>query len=253
MPIEREIKKRLADALAKSYYVPWHKRWWGKFFIVFVVIFVIFLAYFGYTIADNLRYLAKGFVYDRSSGLWISPEQYQEGQKLTAEFLKDDDPWLGSDQPVLFIVAYESFTCPHCKANQKDIREFLGRYGSLVLYIAKDYPLEGIDPFALEAHLAAACADEQDKYWEYRGLLYDNQEDFSIENFKSWALDLGLNENQFNICLDNRKYLHEIRQDIAEAKQLKVPGTPTYMVNGAMIPGEIPYSVWEEILGVIIK
>jgi len=184
MPIDKNIKKRLADALAQSYFVPWHKRWWGKVSIVVAVFVVIFMAYFGYITVDNIRYLAKGYVYDNSSGLWISPEQYQESQRLTAEFMKDDDPWLGSENPVLFVVAYESFTCPHCKANQEDLHNFLTKYGSIVLLIAKDYPAEGIDPFAFEAHLAAACANEQDRYWEYRDLLFENQGDFSIENFK---------------------------------------------------------------------
>lgn len=253
MPIDKDIKKRLADAVAKSYFVPWHKRWWGKVFLVLAVFLVLFLAYFGYTIVDNVRYLAKGYVYDRNSGIWVSPEQYGESQRITAEFLKDNDPWIGSDQPALFIVAYESFTCPHCKASQADIKQFMAKYGSVVLFVVKDYPLEGVDEYALEAHLSAACAEEQGSYWEYRDILYDNQEDFSISNFKEWANDLGLNENQFNACLDNKKYAYEIRQDVAEGQQINVPGTPSYMVNGALIPGHIPFSTWEQILAVAVQ
>mgnify|MGYP002630129878 CR=1 FL=1 len=253
MPIDKNIKKRLAEAVAKSYFVPWHKRWWGKGFLILAVFGVIFLAYFGYMIVDNITYISKGFVYDSTTGLWVSPEQYGESQRIAAELMRDNDPWIGSEQPALFIVAYESFTCPYCKESQADIKQFMSKYGSIVLFVAKDYPLEGTHANALGAHLAAACAEEQDSYWEYRDILYAHQDEFSVSNFKGWAVDIGLKEDQFNVCLDNKKYIYEIRQDIAEGKQLGVSGTPSYVVNGALIPGLIPYSTWEQILAVAIK
>ena len=50
-----------------------------------------------------------------------------------------------------------------------------------------------------------------------------------------------------------KKYGNEIRQDKAEGVDLGVEGTPTYVVNGNVIPGGISYEMWEEIIGYILK
>jgi protein-disulfide isomerase len=111
----------------------------------------------------------------------------------------------------------------------------------------------------MNAHLAASCANEQGKYWEFRDLLYANQateenpEYFSKENLSELSKQAGINNAQFKKCLDSEKYLQEIRQDVASGYNVKVVGTPSYIVNGSLIEGEIKYPVWEQIIGYIIK
>lgn len=258
MSLNIRVKQRLADVVAKSYYKSWHKRWWGKLVIALLVVIVLALIYVLYLIINNVNHLQRGDIYSKENGLWITESQFQESQKLTVELLTEDDPWLGAEEPIIYVVAYESFGCPFCKDNQADIKQLLQKFSPIVRFITKDFPGEGMHPNVMNAHLAAACANEQSKYWEYRDVLYANQateeapDNFAKDNLKKLAKATGLNMQQFNKCLDEEKYAQEIRQDFASGVQIGVVGTPSYLINGNLIPGEIPFDVWEKIVGYII-
>lgn len=253
MGVEKRLKERMEDAVVASYYKPWHKRWWGRTLIVFLVLAAVSTLYLGFKVAISVANIQQGKIFSPSTGNWVTEETFKQNQQDLADIQTGDDPWLGSDQPLIYVVAYESMSCPYCKENQADIRKMIAKFGSVVRYIAKDFPTEGLHPNVMDAHLAAACANEQGSYWEYRDILYQNQGEFEKANLKKWAKQLGLNESQFNKCLDDEKYLQEIRADFASGAQAGVVGTPSYIINGTLIPGEIPFNIWEEVIGFILK
>lgn len=94
-------------------------------------------------------------------GKWISAEQYQENQQLVNDLLTEDDPALGSDQPLVYIVAYQSFGCPFSKDNQADIKAMTDKFGPIISFVFKDFPTESLYENVFQAHLAASCAQEQ--------------------------------------------------------------------------------------------
>ncbi len=51
----------------------------------------------------------------------------------------------------------------------------------------------------------------------------------------------GLNLEQYDECMDTNKYLDKIRADLEDGKSLGVGSTPTFFINGEMIPGLRPY------------
>lgn len=254
MGVEKRIKERMADAKAKSYYKPWHKRWWARTILAIFVIVVVLASYFVFKVIDHAIHIKRGEVYNEELGVWITLEQYVENQKLVADIITGDDPWLGADEPIINVVAYESFGCPFCKDDQSDIRQMVGKFGSLVRLTIKDFPTEALHPNVFEAHLAAGCANEQGRYWEYRDELFNNQESgFSRNTLQGIAKKLGLNSKEFDQCLIDEVPAQEIRQDYASGVQLGVVGTPSYVINSNVIPGSISMEMWEEIIGYIIK
>ena len=64
------------------------------------------------------------------------------------------------------------------------------------------------------------------------------------------ALEKGV---EASIKRDSEKFAKEIRQDYADGVQAGVVGTPSYLINGHLIPGSISYEMWEEIIGFILK
>jgi protein-disulfide isomerase len=91
------------------------------------------------------------------------------------------------------------------------------------------------------AAFAAECASEQGKFWEYHDKLFlkwlgENVGMYRKPNLKKFAVDLKLDTGRFDECLDSDKYASSIQDDIAEARQLRVPGTPTFFVNGKLLP-----------------
>lgn len=254
MGVEKRIKERMSDAVVRSYYKPWHKRWWGRLIIIFAIISILSVLYLGFKVAVYWTHVKAGEVFNDELEVWISQEQFVENQKLVADLITSDDPWLGSDKPAINIVVYESFGCPFCKGNQPDIRQMLAKFGSLVRFTVKDFPTEALHPGVFEAHLAADCADQQGRYWEYHDELFNNQEaGFARNNLQAIAKKLGLNSKEFDQCLINENFSQEIRQDYASGVNLGVVGTPTYIINGIVIPGAISMDMWEQIIGYIIK
>ena len=249
MSTKTKIQSRIDQTKVKSYFKSWYKRWWGRIVLILIFLAILFSIYFAWMFLNHLSHFNQGDIFDKASGTWVTAEQYQTSQKDAGQLMTEDDPWLGTDQPLIYILAYESFDCPYCKENQADIKLMMAKFSSLVRFIFKDFPTES----AFMAHLAANCAQEQEGFWEYHDILFANQGNFSKTELKQYAADLGLDTNQFDACLDSEKYSQEIRQDYAQGVNLDVVGTPSYIVNGQLVPGAINLALWEEIIGFILK
>jgi protein-disulfide isomerase len=154
---------------------------------------------------------------------------------------------MGATNPTITIVEFGDFQCPYCQQEYQIIRRVVSQYPEVKL-IFRDFPISASHPDALGAALAANCAFEQNKFWEYHDLLYNNQTELTIENFLLFAQDLKLNFDQFSQCLADQKYLNEIQNDLMDGVKLEITGTPTFFVNGYKISGVIPYETWVEIL-----
>ncbi|MBI2124937.1 thioredoxin domain-containing protein [Candidatus Woesearchaeota archaeon] len=160
----------------------------------------------------------------------------------------DDDPALGLEDAPVTMVEFSDFQCPFCKkANDEALKEVKDKYveaGKLKI-VYRDFPLE-FHPEAEVAAIAAECADEQGKFWEYHDLLFANQDSLSDANYKKWAVELGLDEEEFNECYKGLEYLNEVRADMADGQKYGVSGTPAFFINGRMISGAQPYAVFEQ-------
>ena len=253
MALNKQIKKRMADAVVHSYYKSWYKRWWGKLLLFLVILTVIGILYFAVLVANYHGHNSKGDVYVAETGEWITREEFLDNRKAIGELISEDDPWLGAEEPLIYVVAYESFGCPFCKQAEEDVKKMMADYAGVVRFIAKDFPTEGLHLGVFDAHLAAACANEQGAYWEYRDILYERQTEFKSYQLKEWADELGLNKAKFNKCFDDEKYSSEIRQDYVNGIQAGVVGTPSYLVNGALIQGRIPIENWVKVIAYLLQ
>ena len=248
-----KLKERISSALAGSYYKKWHKRWWGIILIFFIIMIIIFILFIAFLVVRDLNYFKQGKFYDKETNLWFTEQEFKTQQKDVADLMTEDDPWLGTEEPFVSILAYDSFGCPVCKEEQPEIKKMITNFSSLVRFIPKDFPTEGMHKDVLNAHLAANCANEQGKYWEYRDVLFLNQDDFTKNNLKVLAKNLGLNIDEFNYCLNEEKFIQEVRQDFATGAQLGVIGTPSYIVNGTLISGSLTYDKWRKIISYILN
>ncbi|MFQ6134874.1 MAG: DsbA family protein, partial [Nitrososphaerales archaeon] len=133
----------------------------------------------------------------------------------------DDDPFLGSPDAPVTIIEFSDFQCPFCRRFfENTLQEIKRNYVDTgkVKFVYRDFPLASMHPFAEKAAEAANCASDQDRYWQYHDLLFENQPVWAAGNatveFKKYASTLGLDEEQFNLCLDSGKYADEISKDL---------------------------------------
>lgn len=183
------------------------------------------------------------------------PEGYSgPDPSIPRGYTEDGRPYLGDPDAPLTLLMYEDFACSNCQKFFSSVEPFLVEEyietGKVKLVI---YTLAYIDRLqSLPSAEAAACAAEQDKFWEYRHLLYANQGrlPFTRNNLITLAKATKLDIGAFSDCYDQGTHRADIIDKTISAQQFGVEGTPTLEINGKRYPGLRPFdSDNEENLG----
>jgi protein-disulfide isomerase len=111
--------------------------------------------------------------------------------------------------------------------------------------------LFSIHPQAQKAAEAAECAGEQAKFWEMHDALFENQGQWSgqqdaQDTFKELAGDLGVDQAQFDACLDEGVHADKIAADYQDGVAAGVSGTPAFRINGIALSGAQPFTAFQE-------
>lgn len=163
-------------------------------------------------------------------------------------------PVRGSATAPVTIIEYGDFQCPSCGAFARGTEaELIRRYidtGKAKL-VWKNFAWIGTE--SKLAAQAAACANEQGKFWEYHDHLYANQRGentgyLSGATLKAFASTVALDRAAFDPCLDSGRYKAIVERDASEVRGLGLTGTPTFVINGTRVVGAQPIGV---IAGVI--
>lgn len=156
--------------------------------------------------------------------------------------ISDDDHILGSiDAPVQFII-YSDFECPFCADFSDTVKKAKDEFGDDLVIVYRHFPL-ATHLYALTAAVASECADEQGKFWEMHDKLFENNKSDKIgaEQFKQNAIDLELDAERFNKCLDEEKYKDKVNEQMLAGKNAGILGTPQSFINDQPLPGAYPY------------
>ena len=164
----------------------------------------------------------------------------------------------GAANAPVTVIEYGDFQCPACLRFFNDTErrlkeEYVNK--EQVRFVFRNFAFIGNESrWAAEA---SECANEQGRFWDYHDQLYEKQGGenigtFSKENFKRFAVDLGLNTAQFNPCLDSGKYTAKVQQELAQGRQEGVRGTPTVFVNGKLIEGGADYQVLRRAIELVL-
>ena len=142
----------------------------------------------------------------------------------------EDTPVLGSLQEAnVIIVEFTDFQCPYCATALTQINQIIKENPDIAL-IHKDYPLV----FHTDARLAAVagkCAFRQGEFWEYAKKLFLNQENLKFDNLQKVASGIGLDSDQFTMCLNAKQTQESVQLDLDEGIGNKIDGTPMYLIG----------------------
>jgi protein-disulfide isomerase len=157
-------------------------------------------------------------------------------------------PSWGPTDAKVTIVEFSDFQCPFCERFYTQTYALIrSTYGDRVRFVYRHYPLTSIHPDALPSALAAECAKEQGKFWEYHDYLFSHQNNLSRDALISYATTVGVPDvKQFTTCFDEQKYLSTIQTDIKDANGycFGTCGTPTFFINGNIFVGAQPYELF---------
>ena len=187
----------------------------------------------------------------------------QKNTDLTLSTLtREGSPLLGNPAALVTIIDFSDFQCYLCaryvKATEPLINETYIQSGKVAL-VFKHLPNRGFD--SMGASLAAQCANDQGKFWEFHQLLYKNQKPIdsgwvSKENLKKFAVEIsGLDMNKLISCFDSQKYKSFVEKDLALASSFGFQDTPSFIIvnskdgsNPEILKGAHPFPSFKTII-----
>ena len=156
-------------------------------------------------------------------------------------------PSRGPENAPVTIVEFSDFQCPFCTRAVGTVEQVMQAYPDKVRLVFRHFPLE-MHKEAPKAAEAAMCANEQGKFWEYHDTLFQNQQALSVENLKTYAGNLKLDEKKFAECLDSGRMAAVVKADMEAGSKVGVTGTPAFFINGVMLSGAQPFEEFKKVI-----
>ncbi len=156
---------------------------------------------------------------------------------LTGPIISELDPILGNSDAPVSIVEFADYTCYFCYQEEQLLKKIIKDYKDRVNLVWKDYPEGEINSISWQAAIAARCAGEQGKFWEYHSKLFENYKNLSNDLFKKIANQLNLNIKEFESCQKSEKIISLIKDNIDEANALDIEGIPFIYINDQEVMG----------------
>lgn len=164
---------------------------------------------------------------------------------------------IGSPSAPLEVIEFGDFECPSCARfstlTEPDVRARLIDKGIIRLRFI-DFPLS-MHRNTWPASRAAACADEQGKFWQMHDSLFQTQDEWNGETtsnpnpiFKRLAGEIGLNQQQFDQCVDTKKTQAKVQAHEQLAIDQHIQATPSFVIGGKLIEGPQPYDVFKALV-----
>jgi len=150
-------------------------------------------------------------------------------------------PTRGPADAVVTIVEFSDFQCPYCRLEAGTLHRLLDEYPKQVKLVFLDFPLSA-HPDANNAAQAAACADEQGRFWAMHDLLFKHQDALSSEDLRRYAAEAGVEAAKFDDCMKTGRKASSVERSLKVGEQVGVDGTPALFVNGRPLSGAVSYA-----------
>jgi protein-disulfide isomerase len=145
----------------------------------------------------------------------------------------------GDENAPVTIIEFGDFQCPACQqfaTQYKPQVELAYVESGKAKFVYYDWPITTAHPNAFLAARASRCAADQDRYWEYHDNLFRNQVRWApstnaADVFIGYAETLGLDEGEFESCLNSDRHAELVSANLELGNRLGVGGTPTILIE----------------------
>jgi protein-disulfide isomerase len=154
-----------------------------------------------------------------------------------------DGRTLGDPDAPVQIVEYGDYQCPGCANFATSVKpQLINDYVASGQVFFEYRELRGLGSESNDASVAAACALEQDMYWEFHDMLYYNQAGrddggFSDQRMTRMAEQLEMDVDAFEDCLGTDRFDDELDAMTDMASDDSIRATPSVIINGTMLEG----------------
>jgi protein-disulfide isomerase len=179
--------------------------------------------------ADQIRVGPKGDL------LILNSRRNRSIRIIQLTYVQDIDvsgsPFKGPEDAPVVLTIFDDFECPYCARLAPVLDQVVKQYPEAVKLVFKHFPLRN-HKHALKAAMASMAAEKQGKFWEFHNLLFANYNQLSDEKIEEIARALNLDMERFQTDMQDPALMNKLRQDMMQAVNAGVRGTPTLFVNG---------------------
>lgn len=145
------------------------------------------------------------------------------------------------------LVEFSDYRCGYCKKAHGAVKALVDADKNLRLVI-KEFPILG--PESTYAARAAMAAQRQggDRYLAFNDAMMTWQGNLSEQAVMSLAEEAGLDAGRLQEDMNDPEIAERIQQTYALARQLKINGTPGFIIGGRIVRGYIPYDQLKELV-----
>lgn len=161
------------------------------------------------------------------------------------------DRTLGSSSAPVSVVEFSDFQCSFCRKFWADtlpkLKESYIKQGQ-ARFSYRHFAVLG--KFSVQSAMAAECAGEQGKFWEYHDWLFANQGGlaFTQSKLEQYGRAVGLEANRLNRCLATEKFRKKVEGETAVAASVGARGTPTFFVSRRLMVGAQPFEAFQAVI-----
>jgi protein-disulfide isomerase len=164
------------------------------------------------------------------------------------DYTQKNGDQLGSPDAPVLIQEYADFQCIHC----------YNFYNETELALIDEYVDEGVVLYELnlvdfigqesaKSAEAAYCAADQDLFWEYHDVVFANYSQgntggYSEDRLIAFAETVNMDMAAFTQCLQSGEKAEIIAQNKQDAADQGITGTPSFVVNGTVLNGNVPFN-----------
>lgn len=153
--------------------------------------------------------------------------------------------------PIMNIVEFADFRCPHCKHAAPSIHAFVQSHPDVKLTF-KPFPLDGTcndaiqgggDGISCGLAFAVMCSEQINKTgWKAHDYLFENQMDIIQDqnldkNLQSLSTVVGIPKDDLKKCVEAPETKALVVKMAKEGADAKIRGTPTVFVNNKVLEG----------------
>ncbi|MEO8029899.1 MAG: thioredoxin domain-containing protein [Gemmatimonadota bacterium] len=163
----------------------------------------------------------------------------------------------GNPSAPIVIVEYSDFQCPYCKRANGVNQALFSKYGSRLLLVLKQAPLEMHPQAMISAqYFEAVLRQDSAKAWRFHDLLFDDQARLGKEGqafLDVAARQVGADLARVHKDAESPGVKAVIAADLAEFQSYEFGGTPGFVVNGVRLDGSYPLEVMSGVIERTLK
>ena len=234
-----------------------------------LIVLLLVASFFIGALTTKVSYLEKGVPIGteaKNNAPGPNPTSVPAPQAAAAnpKAVTNSDHITGNKNARVTLIEYSDFECPFCKTAHPTMKEILKTYGDKIRLVYRHFPLSFHVNAQKEAEAAECVANlgGNDKFWNFVDAIFErttsNGTGFALDKLGPLASELGINQAEFQTCLDSGKYEKLVKDQTAEGTTAGVSGTPTTFLvdakgNSQSIVGAQPLEAFKTAIDQALK